>query len=423
MPGRAVQILALLRLHGLRIAALALIFLLFAGSAIGFLDFALRPGGGISLRPDLFLAPGGGLQLPPVARSTEFLLLTITGLLLCVGLPLLPPIAAALTTLAATIPFVLLGMSVSPIAAPLPMEFSILTIGVIFSVNVLIAYFQETRTKYQILNVFGQFVPPHVVQEIAKRPDQLNLEGEARRLTVFFCDLQDFSGVAEQLNPKQLTLLLNEYFTEMTDVLFRHGATIDKYIGDSIMAFWGAPLAQPDHARRSILAAFEMHRGIKRLAKDFVRRGWPGPTMGIGINTGMMNVGNMGSRYRISYTVIGDSVNLASRLETLTRVYRVPTIVSEYTREDCPDIAFRALDVVQVRGKHNRTRIYEPVCEKRELTGAMEAKLAQHERAMEYVFAEQWTEAGRIFQELRNADPTDQLYLALLRRVEENAGD
>jgi adenylate cyclase len=419
MPGRGVQTLSLLRPHALRIAALVFVFLLFAGSAIGLLDFALRPGGGISLRTDMFLSAGGGLQLPPVAHSAEFLLLAFTGLLLCAGLPLLPPIAAALVTAAAALPFLLLGLSAARGAAPLPMEFSILTIGVIFSVNVLIGYFQENRAKQQILSVFGQFVPPHVVQEIAKHPGELDLEGEARRLTVFFCDLQNFSGVAEQLNPKQLTLLLNEYFTEMTDVLFRHGATIDKYIGDSIMAFWGAPLPQPDHARRAVLASFEMHHGIKRLAEDFVRRGWPGPTMGIGINTGMMNVGNMGSRYRISYTVVGDSVNLASRLETLTRVYQVPTIVSESTFEDCRDIAFRTLDIVQVRGKHNRTRIYQPLCEKRELTDSMEARLAQHERAMEHLFADRWTEAGRIFRELHEADPRDPVYPVLLRKLED----
>jgi adenylate cyclase len=419
MPGRAVQILSLLRPHALRIAALACVFLLFAGSAVGLLDFALRPGGGISLRTDMLFTPGGGLQLPPVARSAEFLLLAFTGLLLCAGLPLLPPIAAALATVAAALPFLLLGLDAARGGVPLPMEFSILTIGVIFSVNVLIGYFQETRAKQQILTVFGQFVPPHVVQEIARHPENLDLEGEARRLTVFFCDLQNFSGVAEQLNPRQLTLLLNEYFTEMTDVLFRHGATIDKYIGDSIMAFWGAPLAQPDHARRAVLASFEMHRGIKRLAEDFVRRGWPGPSMGIGINTGMMNVGNMGSRYRISYTVIGDSVNLASRLETLTRVYQVPTIVSEFTREECPDIAFRTLDNVQVRGKHNRTRIYEPLCAMQELSDSMEARLGQHERAIEHLFAGRRTDAARIFRELQAADPGDPVYPVLLRKAEE----
>jgi len=419
MPGRIVQIFSLLRPHRWQIAALTLIFLLFAGSALGLVDFALRHGGGVSFRFDRLFAHGGGLQLPPAAQSVEFVLLMIAGLSLCIGLPLLPPIGAALAAVAAAIPFVLLGLSASRIAAPLPMEFSILTIGVVFAVNVLIAYFRETRAKSQIIGVFGQFVPPHIVQEIAKHPDQVDLEGEARRLTVFFCDLQDFSGVAEQLNPKQLTLLLNEYFNEMTEVLFRHGATIDKYIGDSIMAFWGAPMAQPDHARRAILAAFEMHRGIRRLAEVFVRRGWPGPTMGIGINTGMMNVGNMGSRYRISYTVVGDSVNLASRLETLTRVYRVPTVVSEFTKEDCKDIAFRTLDVVQVRGKQNRTRIYQPLCENRELTGAMETRLAEHEQGMDHLFAGRWSEAGRIFQKLHDTAPDDPLYPVLIKKAAE----
>lgn len=419
MPGRIVQILALLRPYGLHIAILAIVFLLFASSAVGLIDFSARPGGGIAFRADRFFAPDGGMQLPAIARSAEFVTLICVGLLLCVGLPLLPPIGAALATAAATAPFVVMGISTARIGASLPMEFSMLTIGVIFSVNVLIGYFKETRAKSQILGVFGQYVPPHVVAEIARHPEQLNLEGEARRLTVFFCDLQNFSGVAEQMNPKQLTLLLNEYFDEMTEVLFRHGATIDKYIGDSIMAFWGAPLSQPDHARRAIRASFEMHAGIERLAQEFTRRGWPGPTMGIGINTGIMNVGNMGSRYRISYTVVGDSVNLASRLESLTRVYHVPTIVSEYTCEECDDIAFRTLDVVQVRGKHNRTRIHQPLCEKVDLSEDRKARLVEHERAMEHLFAEEWSEAGRIFQHLHDADPADPLYPVLLRRTAE----
>jgi adenylate cyclase len=187
------------------------------------------------------------------------------------------------------------------------------------------------------------------------------------------------------------------------------------------MAFWGAPLPQPDHARRAILASFEMHRGIQRLAEDFMRRGWPGPAMGIGINTGMMNVGNMGSRYRISYTVVGDSVNLASRLETLTRTYRVPTIVSEFTRDECDDIAFRTLDIVQVRGKHNRTRIYQPLCEKRELSDTLLSRLTQHERGIEHMFAGRWPEAGRVFQELNEEDPGDPLYPVLLRKAGEAA--
>lgn len=419
MPARADRVLLRLRARWAQILLLLLVLCLFAGSASGLFELSLRAGG-LQLRTELLFAHGA-FRIPTGTGSTEFLLLAVTGLALSLLLPLLTPIAASLAALAAAAPFLWLGFHPMRGAALPPMEFSLLTVGVLYALNVLMAYFDETHARQRIVQVFGRYVPPQVVDEIARRPQSISLEGEARRLTVFFCDLQNFTGMAEQLNPRQLTLLLNEYFTAMTEVLFRHGATIDKYIGDSIMAFWGAPLAQPDHASRAVLASFEMHRGIKRLAEDFVRRGWPGPSMGIGINTGMMNVGNMGSRYRISYTVIGDSVNLASRLETLTRVYQVPTIVSEFTREDCKDIAFRTLDIVQVRGKHQRTRIYQPLCAKQALDAERQARLARHEQGMEQLFAGNRREAGRIFEELSAADPADALYPVLLARAAETS--
>ncbi|MBF8270204.1 MAG: adenylate/guanylate cyclase with Chase sensor, partial [Gammaproteobacteria bacterium] len=189
-----------------------------------------------------------------------------------------------------------------------PMEYSLLTVLILYSVNVLISYFRVTHARQKIIEVFGQYVPPDVVSEINKHPGQVNMEGESRRLTVFFCDLQNFTGTAEQLNPKQLSALLNEYLSSMSEILFKHGATIDKYIGDSIMAFWGAPLPQADHARRAVLSSFAMHEKIQHLSEQFINKGWPGPKMGIGMNTGMMNVGNMGSRYATWVPGIGSLI-------------------------------------------------------------------------------------------------------------------
>lgn len=398
-----------------------IVFLVFLSSGSGLLDFGFHSTGAVRLHTDLFGI--SGFALPPVVKSIQFIVLLLTGMVLTVALPMLNPIAASLLTLGATIPTLVLGFHDGGGHVLLPMEFALLTILVIFGVNVLLSYFRLTHSRSEMIGVFRQYIPPQLVDEISRNPDQVSLEGDARRLTVFFCDLQHFSGVAEQLNPKQLATLLNEYFTDMTEVLFRHGATIDKYIGDSIMAFWGAPLAVPDHATRAVLAAFEMHKVIERLAAGFVRRGWPGPTMGIGINTGMMNVGNMGSKYRIAYTVVGDAVNLASRLESLTRTYSVPTIVGEATRSECTGVVFRTLDIVQVRGKHNRTRIYQPVCLESDMSDALRDKLERHEQAVELYLEGQHGKAESALESLRAESPDDEFYLAILRKLRQHPAE
>jgi adenylate cyclase len=409
------RLIKLIAANAVQIALLLAVLVVFVGNAAGILDLSA---GGFQIRTAR--ASDGSLVLPAVTRSAEFVTLMLVGCVLCVSLPLLPPVWASLLALAAAVPFFAFELMSTGRGTPLlPMEFGMLTVGVLYVMNVLMGYFGETRAKQRIIGSFGQYVPPQVVEEIARHPDSLSMEGQAKELTVFFCDLQEFTAVAEQLNPKQLTLLLNEYFDEMTEILYRYGATIDKYIGDSIMAFWGAPLPQPDHARRAVLASFEMQQAIAKLSDTFSRRGWPAPPMGIGINTGMMNVGNMGSRYRIAYTVIGDAVNLASRLETLTRIYRVPTIVGERTRLQCDGIAFRTLDIVQVRGKRNRTRIYQPVCEAKDLSGMLRDRLGLHEQGVEAMISGDPEEARRIFDELHRTDAGDRYYETMLRRLAE----
>lgn len=400
-----------------RIAILLIVFLYFAGNASGLLDVSLSQG--LELRTALFISPlDGALNLPPAVRSAEFLALLACGALLSVLLPVLSPIRGAMLTVALMIVPIGLGQ-VDPLGrAYVPMEYTLLMIAVLFILHVLCSYFIETQSKQRIIRVFGQYVPPSLVSEISRQPDALDLEGDARRLTVFFCDMQDFSGIAEQLNPRQLARMLNEYFTRMTEILFRYGATIDKYIGDSIMAFWGAPLPQADHARRAVLASFDMHREVARLGEDFARRGWPGTTIGIGVNTGIMNVGNMGSKYRLAYTVVGDAVNLASRLESLTRTYRVPTIVSEATRDECPGIAFRTLDVVQVRGKVNRTLICEPLGPESDLDSNTRVWLEQHEIGIDHYLGGDLAQAAAVFERLQRERPQDPYYRYMIGRLQ-----
>jgi adenylate cyclase len=161
-----------------------------------------------------------------------------------------------------------------------------------------------------------------------------------------------------------------------------------------------------------------MQKEILKLSHDFIQRGWPGPTMGIGINTGMMNVGNMGSKYRITYTVVGDAVNLAARLEGLTRIYHVPTIVSESTMKESSGILYRALDVVQVKGKRNKTKIFEPLCKADEADDALLGKLRTHEQAMQTYFSEDWQGAKSAFEKLNKEFTTDSLYPVLIEKTE-----
>ncbi len=330
----------------------------------------------------------------------------MTGIILSILLPILAPIYASLATILVATLHLYLSISTSS-QLLLPMEYSLLIILILYSTNALIVYFIQTHSEQKIINLFGQFVPPEIVTELSSQQGKLDMDGESKILAVFFCDLWRFSNVAEQLNPKQLTKLLNEYFVSLTEILYRHGATIDKYIGDSIMAFWGAPLQQLDHAQRAVSASFDMHKKIQLLSESFTRRGWPGPAMGIGINTGMMNVGNMGSKYRVAYTVIGDAVNIASRVETLTRKYQVPTLVSESTMAECPNFIFRSIDIVQVKGKHNLTKIYQPICRKSELTDDLRTKIKLHQEGIEYYLHSDYGKARGIFTELRDSYEDD----------------
>jgi adenylate cyclase len=401
--------------HKIQITIIFAIFLLYFLNGIGALDISSRSGFGLNFNyPLLSAVLSNTLAHPLQPQSLNLAFMLLTGLVLSIMLPIVTPLIAALITVAVCIPHILISVAIHTTPLIFPIEYSLLTIVILFSINALLIYFIETHSRQKIIQVFGQYVPPDVVKIISKQPDKLNMESESKRLTVFFSDMQNFANVAEQLNPKQLSMLLNEYFNEMTEILYRHGATIDKYIGDSIMAFWGAPLEQEDHAQRAVLSTLDMHQAIKKLSKNFIKRGWPGPVMGIGINTGFMNVGNMGSKYRVAYTVVGDAVNLASRIEALTRHYNVRTLVTESTKNDCKGIAFREIDTVQVKGKYNTTRIYEPLCRTPDLTALMDARLKLHQEAMEYYANQHFNSAAKIFRQLHETDRNDGLYPVLL---------
>jgi len=410
------QINSSLRAEWPHSALLALLLFVFAGTALGLFEFA---GDAISikLRSDVFFARDNSFTLPEIATTPDFLILILSGLALAMLLPLLSPIGASLLVFAFAIPPFLIEWNMPYRSNGIPMQFSFIVLLVLFGINVLLKYFVETQQKQKLLDAFGQYVPPQIVGQLGRKDTQVMMDGESRFLTVFFCDLRNFTSMSEQLDPKDVVRLLNEYFTVMTEVLHRYGATIDKYVGDSIMAFWGAPLPQEDHVQRAVLASFEMHQQMHKLAGIFHARGLPTPTIGIGINSGVMNVGNMGSSYRLAYTVIGDPVNLASRLQGTTREYGVATIVGANTAKAFPDMLFRELDTVTVRGKTTGSHIYEPVCLKADLTPEIEAKLTRHQEALEAYYGNDRDRAETLFDSLFRDYPNDPYYPAMLGKL------
>ncbi|NDF77752.1 MAG: adenylate/guanylate cyclase domain-containing protein, partial [Betaproteobacteria bacterium] len=200
------------------------------------------------------------------------------------------------------------------------------------------------------------------VEKMAENPERYDMSGQRKELTVLFSDVRGFTSISEKLSPSELAAYINEYLTGMSLVIREEGGTLDKYIGDAIMAFWGAPVDEPRHALRAISAALRMRDQVKVLGDTFRARNWPQLAIGVGLSTGDMTVGDMGSRVRKAYTVMGDAVNLGSRLEGLTKQYGAFCLVPTPTKDACPEVVFREMDKVRVKGKLEPVTIYEPVC-------------------------------------------------------------
>lgn len=373
--------------------ALALVFLIFYSTIISTIDTT-------------YANP----QASWMDLYAEVLVLGIAGIALCVLLPQLNPIKSSILTVFLIIPFLLMGMSSARTDAVIPMEYSLLTILMLFGLDILINWFVETRRNQQLMTAFGQYVPSEIVHEIERNPDGFSMDGEAREMTVLFCDIKNFTQISESLEPGELVRVLNAVFDPLTEVTYRHKGTIDKYMGDAVMAFWGAPVKDPDHAANATLAALEMQQMLKRLRNTFIAKGWPEIHMGIGINTGKMNVGNMGSRYRLSYTVVGDSVNLASRLESATRTLFANIVVSHDTYKLSPHLLFRELGTVRVKGKANPLRVFEPLCTLENARAQLRGKVETHSAALKAFYAKDWATALKLFGKLWAQYPDDKLY-------------
>ena len=351
--------------------------------------------------------------------------LGIVVLLIClVGIPLalfLPRLSAVWSTVVVVVLFLLVGASnlylwqsrnwVVPVASPL------LMLVLLYFLNMVYGFFAEARSRRLITGLFGTYVPKELVDEMSKNPGEYSMKGESREMTVLFSDVRDFTSISEGLTPEGLKDLMNTYLTAMTEKVQEKRGTIDKYIGDAIMAFWGAPLQDPDHATHAMETAMAMQKGLRDLDVPFAKRGWPELHIGVGLNCGTMSVGDMGSKFRRSYTVMGDSVNLASRLEGLTKEYGVGILVTSNIVAQAPGFVYREIDKVRVKGKHEGVAIFEPLGKQGEVGPETMQELDRFQKALDAYRAQRWDDAEKLLKNLAYAAPKSKLYKLYLDRV------
>lgn len=270
-------------------------------------------------------------------------------------------------------------------------------------------YVAERRQRAMIKNMFSTYLNPSLVDELVAHPERLVLGGRREELTVMFSDIEGFTGISQSMPPEDLVALLNEYLDTMSEVIFELGGTVDKYEGDAIMAFWGAPLPQQDHALRACTAALRMLRTLDAMNVRWKTEGKPPLNIRIGINTGPMVVGNMGSQKKFAYTVIGDSVNVASRLEGANREYHTRIMVAERTHDLVRDrIAGRVLDRITVRGRTQPVSVYELLYLRGEpVAPEVIEMLERYNEAMALYQQQHWTEARQKFDLALEAQPED----------------
>ncbi len=355
---------------------------------------------------------------PDYAAGFEVIVLILSGLTLAFALPFLTAPSAVATSVA--IIGALVGLNlwlyvndglVLPLASALVMAFTA------FALNMSYGYFVESKSKRDLANLFGTYVPPELVDEMVKDAGSYNMKATTKELTVMFCDMRGFTQMSETMEPTQLQALLNTVFSRLTDQIRANRGTIDKYMGDCVMAFWGAPVETPDHASLAVKTALEMADAIRKLNDEHRAKGIPQIGIGIGLNTGTMCVGDMGSSIRRSYTVIGDAVNLGSRLEGLSKTYGVDIVASESTRNQATDFTWQELDKVRVKGKDNAVAIYWPMGFTNRLTAGMAAELQTWALVLKAYRQQDWDECADQLLNLQRLNANKYLYQLYAQRV------
>ncbi len=354
------------------------------------------------------LIGGRFLSRPDIAPALEFFVAIAAIILLALAAPRLS--AGASAALGAATVVVIFGVSALAFVAggylfdpvfPAACAFLFATASAIFF------YRRTERQRAEIRRAFGQYVAPSVVQELAAHPERLTLGGEVRDLTLMFCDVRNFTGIAEGMSAEQLTRFINSLLTPLTDIIIERGGTIDKYMGDAIMAFWNAPIEDSEHARHACEAAAQIVAKMEELNAQWrdeaqaQGRAFTTVAIGMGVNSGECCVGNLGSHRRFDYSAIGDNVNITSRLEGLTKVYGIALVVGEDTAGRLPDIPFFEIDLVRVKGRATPTRLFTLLSLLPDVAGDLPTV---HERFLAAYRGGRWDEARRHLEDLRARD-------------------
>jgi adenylate cyclase len=355
---------------------------------------------------------------PGYMVGAEVVWLLLIGVALALLLPQLTPLKAILVSAFALALTQGISLAVWHFGNVLmPVATTLVMIILLFALDMSYGYFIESRTKRQITGLFGQYVPSELVEEMSKHPESVSMVGDSREMTILFSDVRGFTTISEGLDPKELSLLMNEFLTPLSRVVYKHRGTIDKYMGDCIMAFWGAPLPDESHAKHAIIAGLEMQKTLAELQPHFKECGWPEIHIGVGINSGRVSVGNMGSEVRVAYTVMGDEVNLASRLEGITKQYGVGVLVGENTRNAVPEFLYRELDHVRVKGKDKPVAIYEPVALASEASKALQDEVKLFHEVRRLYRRQDWDQTELQLMNLQRMSPAAKLYPIYAERV------
>lgn len=402
----------------------------FGTSASGMQDLKTVPVGfdkmpGVEVHAVAFLNMINGAFINEVDAATARPYLWIVGLILTAFFLLIRPLPSfviAVSLIAAELAaFIVYILPVKGMVFPI-VNLMLLTLFA-HILSALYIYFIRERNVRKLRNAFSAYVPKEVVAQIARDSSSVKLGGERKELSVLFSDIRGFTTYSEKLSPEALVAFLNRYLDTMSEAIFKHQGTIDKFIGDAIMAIFGAPIMQGDHADRACLVALDMIAALDRLNHDLLNEGMAVIDTGIGINTGDMTVGNVGSMRRFDYTVIGDAVNISARLESLTKFFGVNILVSKATRKACTneDFVFRSMGLVRLQGKQEETAVFE-LCTDR----IDPIELADWEEALALLYAGDASNAlGRLETYSKNHSDSTAVkrFIALTREVKTNGSE